>query len=148
MILAQDTFKKAVKGWNKRIFTEQDFFRLCKRFGVLVFEEDPDCVPGDGAYVVVEDIPVIFINNTLTGLKRLWVMFHELGHHLLHTPETCLFSDSTIHKAQSEANFFAALALLPEQMVRQIPLWEAYDVDEHSAKLLEMRLEFFENYKV
>src|SRR5205085_6608202 len=115
---------------------------FCKRFGVLVFEEDPDCVPGDGVYIVIEGIPIIFINNTLTGLKRLWVMYHEFGHHLLHTPETCLFSDSTIHKAQSEANFFAALALLPEPMVRQIPLWEAYEIDEHSAKLLEMRLEF------
>ncbi len=148
MISAQGVFKNLIKDWNKRALTEKDFFNLCKKLGVLVFEEDPDCVPGEGVYVVVEGIPVIFINNTLKGLKKLWVMFHELGHHLLHTPETCFFSESTVHKAQSEANLFAAIALLPEPMIRQIPLWEVYEVDEHSANLLQTRLEIFEIYKV
>jgi hypothetical protein len=111
----QETFKRLIKGWDERAFTEKDFYRLCNRFGILVFEENPEDMDQAGMYTVVEGIPVIFIDKTLRGLKRLWVMFHELGHHLLHTPETCFFSDSTVNKAQSEANAFAACALIPRR---------------------------------
>src|SRR5438105_11084410 len=117
-------FKKLIKDWNRRPLTEKDFFRLCKKLGVFVIEDSSDDMVGNGIYTVIENVPVIFINGRVKGLERLWAMFHELGHHLLHSPATCFFSDNTHHKAQSEANMFAAIALIPERYVRQRYLWE------------------------
>lgn len=148
MILAQDAFRRLIKGWNRRPLTEKDFYRLCRKFGILVFEEDPEEMTDKGEYTVVEGVPIIFLDKTLKGLERLWVMFHELGHHLLHSPETCFFSEGSVHKEQSEANAFAACALIPKQAVTQMYLWELYDVDEFAAKLFDIRLEFYEEHKM
>lgn len=141
-------FKSLARGWNRRAFTEKDFFRICKKLKVFVYEEDSEDMEWEGFYFVDEGVPTIVINGKLKGLKRLWAMFHELGHHLLHTPETCFFSENTYDKAQSEANIFAAIALIPEKTVRQMPLWELYDLDEFSAKLFQIRLEVFDTYKM
>jgi Zn-dependent peptidase ImmA (M78 family) len=148
MILLAHVFKKLIKEWNKRPLTEKDFFKLCKKFKVLVIEDGSNNMVGRGMYMVIEGIPTIFINSRLTGLERLWTMFHELGHHLLHTPETCFFSDSIHHKDQHEANIFAAIALIPENVARQRPLWNLYDLDEFAARLFEIRLEVFDLYKM
>jgi Zn-dependent peptidase ImmA (M78 family) len=148
MILINHVFQNLINGWNKRPLDERDFYRLCKRLDVLVIEDESDDMVGKGLYMVIEDIPTIFLDSRMQGLERLWTMFHELGHHLLHSPETCFFSDSTVHKAQSEANAFAAIALIPEKAVRQTYLWELYDVDEFAAKLFQIRLEVFELYKM
>lgn len=141
-------FQTLRKGWNKRPLTEKDFFAICKKEGVEVIEEDSEDMRWHGIYTVVLGVPFIVIDARLKGLERLWAMFHELGHHLLHSPDTCFFSESTQHKAQSEANAFAAIALIPEKVVRQMPLWELYELDEFAVKLFQIRLEVFEAYKM
>lgn len=148
MILLAHIFKKLIRNWNKRPLNEKDFYRLCKKLGVFVIETDSPNLISKGIYLVVRDIPTIFLDSRMHGMERLWTMFHELGHHILHSPETCFFSETTEHKAQSEANLFAAIALMPEKLVRQIPLWEFYELDEYSAKLFQIRLEVFEMYNL
>jgi|SRR5947209_1379490 len=148
MICLAHRFRKLRRGWNKRPLTEKDFWALCKKFGVEVYENCGEHMKWKGVYTVLDGIPTIIIHSGLKGLERLWTMFHELGHHLLHSPATCFFSDSTVHKAQSEANAFAAIALIPENVIRQMPLWELYDLDEFAAKLFQIRLEIFEIYKI
>jgi Zn-dependent peptidase ImmA (M78 family) len=141
-------FRTLIKNWNKKQLTEADFYRICKKQGVVVLENDTAVMKWKGLYMMIEGVPTIIINAKLKGLERLWAMFHELGHHILHSPSTCFFSESTVHKTQSEANAFAACALIPEQYVRQMYLWNLCDVDEFSAKLFQIRLEIFETYKV
>jgi Zn-dependent peptidase ImmA (M78 family) len=148
MNLAQDVFKRLIKGWNERPLTEKDFYKLCRKFGILVFEEDSEEMNDKGEYTVVEGVPIIFLDRTLKGLERLWVMFHELGHHLLHAPETCFFSEGTVNKEQSEANAFAACSLIPKPAVTQLYLWDLYDVDEFATKLFDIRLALYDDYKI
>ena len=148
MNLLAETIKRTVKAWNVRPLTEDDFWRLCKKNGVLAIEDDSDDMIRQGLYTVVEDVPVIFLHADLRGVERLWTMFHELGHHLLHTPETCFFSEHTYEKAQCEANIFTAIALIPKKVIQQMYLWDLYDVDEFAAKLFQIRLEVFEKYKM
>lgn len=147
MITLAHVFEKLIKDWNKRPLTEKDFYRLCRKLDVFVIEDNSGEMDDNGFYMVIEGVPTIFLNGRLKGLERLWTMFHELGHHILHTPETCFFSESTVHKAQSEANVFAAIALIPEKIVRQRPLWELYELDEFAARLFHIRLEVFEQYQ-
>lgn len=141
-------FKRLIKGWNRRALTEKDFYTLCEKFGVAVVENDTKRMRWKGIYTVIDGKPTIIVNAKLKGLERLWTLYHELGHYLLHSPSTCFFDESTLRKTQSEANFFAAYALFPEKWVRQRPLWELYDLDRHSVKLFNIRLEFFEKYKM
>src|SRR3954469_11592706 len=141
-------FRKLRRGWNRRPLTEIDFWALCKKHGVEVYENGGKHMKWKGVYTVLDDIPTIIVDARLRGLERLWTLFHELGHHLLHSPSTCFFSDSTVHKAQSEANAFAAIALIPQKAVRQMYLWDLYDIDEFAAKLFQIRLEVFELYKM
>ncbi|HLL74852.1 MAG TPA: ImmA/IrrE family metallo-endopeptidase [Pyrinomonadaceae bacterium] len=140
-------FRRQIKGWNRRPLTEDDFHRLRERYGVALSEEDSEDMIWKGIYTVIDGVPTIIINAKLKGLERLWTLFHELGHHLLHSPATCFFSEDTVRKAQSEANVFAAIALIPEKYVRQMYLWELYDCDEFAAKLFQIRLEVFERYE-
>lgn len=141
-------FRRTIKGWNRRLLTEKDFYAICEKLGVEVVENHTKKMRWKGIYTVIDGIPTIIINAKLKGLERLWTLFHELGHHLLHSPSTCFFDESTLRKTQSEANFFAAYALFPEKIVRQMPLWEIYELDEYAVKLFNMRLEFFELYKM
>lgn len=101
-----------------------------------------------GLYTEEDGVPIIFIRPELSRLEKLWVLFHELGHYLLHAPATCFFSKSTQHKIEHEANIFAVVALIPEVYVRQLYLWELYEVDEFTSKLFDIRLEIYETYKV
>lgn len=148
MIFLVSKFSGLIKGFNSRPLNEKDFFRLAKRHSLKIVEEDSDDMEWPGFYVVLDGVPTIFINAKLKGLERLWTLAHEIGHFFLHSPSTCFFSRSTVGKAESEANAFAAIALIPENVVRQMPLWELYDLDEFSAKLFQIRLEVFENYKM
>jgi Zn-dependent peptidase ImmA (M78 family) len=141
-------FRTLFKDFNRKPLTEKDLLRACRRHGVAVVEEESDDMEWPAFYVVIDGRPTIFLKAGLTGLKRLWALAHELGHHLLHSPATCFFSGDTAGKAEHEANCFAAYALMPEAVVRQIPLWEFYEVNEDSAKLLLIRLEFFDTYKL
>lgn len=148
MIFIAEVFSHLVKDWNCRPLSEKDFNKICKKLGILVIEDGSDDMKRKGLYTEDEGVPIIFIRPELTGLERLWVLFHELGHHLLHAPATCFFSEGTQHKAEHEASVFASIALIPEQYVRQLYLWDLYEVDEFAAKLFDIRLEVYEAYGV
>jgi Zn-dependent peptidase ImmA (M78 family) len=148
VIFIAPIFRKALKGWNKKRFDGKDFDRITKQLGVLVIEDGSEDMVRKGLYTEAKGVPIIFVRPELTGLEKLWVLFHELGHHLLHSPATCYFSESTQHKTEHEASVFAAIALIPQAYVRQMYLWDLYDVDEFAAKLFEIRLEVYEAYKV
>lgn len=141
-------FRRLVKGWNRRPLTEADLYAVAERQGVLILEDSTDDMEWNGLYTVIRKTPVIIVRADLKGLERLWTLYHELGHHLLHAPATCFFAEGSQHKAEHEANAFAACALIPERYVRQMYLWDLYEVDEFAAKLFQIRLEVFENYKV
>lgn len=142
-----EKFEKLVKGFNKKPLTEKDLLKICKKEGICIVEEDSDDMEWPAFYMMLDDIPTLFINAKIGGLERLWGIAHEIGHYFLHSPATCFFSDHAQSKPESEANLFAAYALFPETTVKQIPLWEIYDVDPCAVKLFHIRLGFFDSYK-
>lgn len=135
-------------GWNKRALTEADFHMLCKKLGVYLVEVDSDDMIWEGFYTIVLGKPTIIVNARLRGLERLWVLFHELGHHLLHSPATCFFSQSTIEKAQAEANAFATIALLPKPLLGKMLTWNLFEEDYFPTKILRARLKIMEQFKL
>lgn len=77
-----------------------------------------------GFYLVLNEIPFIAIERDLPEELQRIVCAHELGHHLLHreVSSQTLFDDYDLYRMENrfeqEANLFASLLLLPDQVVR------------------------------
>ncbi len=112
-------------GWNERPLTESDFYRICKRFRIGVTEMP---LTTGGFYYRVMGRDYIAVDSRLAGAKKLLVLFHELGHFLLHTPESG--ATANFHavggrtRQEIEADAFALCAVIPK------PLLEDRTVDE------------------
>jgi len=74
-----------------------------------------------GFYYRVLGKDYIAIDSRLTGAKELIVLFHEIGHLLLHTPESG--ATANFHRVarrtrqKIEADAFALCALIPRSML-------------------------------
>lgn len=107
-----------------------------------------------GFYKIINDVPFIFINKSLSGAEARLVCAHELGHHALHRnfarvgfEEFTLFSETS--RREYEANLFAAELLIDEEALEefieygytQSQIAAAFGIDE---KLIEMKLNFLQ----
>lgn len=105
-------------GWNQRSLTEDDFYKLCKRFKIMVTEMP---LTVSGFYYRVSGRDFIAVDSKLSGQKKLLVMFHELGHFLLHAPdcgETANFHGiQKTSRKEIEADAFALCAVIPKTML-------------------------------
>ena len=63
--------------WNERPLDEADFYKLCKRFKIVV-QEMP--LTTDGFYYRVMGRDYIAVDSRLNPPQKLLVLFHELGH--------------------------------------------------------------------
>lgn len=107
-----------------------------------------------GFYKIINDVPFIFINKSLSSAEARLVCAHELGHHALHRKfarvgfeEFTLFSETS--RREYEANLFAAELLIDEEALEefieygytQSQIAAAFGIDE---KLIEMKLNFLQ----
>lgn len=135
---------------NRHVFSESDALRLCKESGLSI--EDAD-IQQLGFYVKINGRATMHINQKLRGLIRLYVILHELAHHLLHASNYknaaffCL--DGQDSKQHHEAEAFALLAMLPEPFLRRLLAGDLYDeLGEYPQEIVEKRLHLLELYGV
>lgn len=133
-------------GWNKRPLTIEDFDQYCYEEGIWVYK-----VPlkhDEGMFFRFRERPVIVLNKRLAPGMLVWAAFHELGHYCLHPPELQYFAAGTTDKANYEANFLAAIALIPK---RYVEMYTKADIQEeygYPNELFALRKELYERYKV
>ena len=133
-------------GWNERTLTEDDFHRLCRRFGIKV-QEMPLRVCG--FYYRVKGKNFFAIDSKLTGAKKLSVMFHELGHFLFHAPESG--ATANFHgvghrtRKECEADVFALCAILPKEMISKRSSDELLD-EGFEPEIIQQRYEIFKRF--
>ena len=105
-------------GWHERPLTELDFYRICKRFRIGVTEM-PLVTGGFNYRVMGRDF--IAIDSRLSGSAKLLVLFHELNHFLLHTPQSGAIAN--FHRVgrrtrqEIEADAFALCAVIPRAVL-------------------------------
>ncbi len=101
-------------GWNRRPLAETDFHRLCRRHKITV-QEMPLKV--SGFYYSMMGRHFIAIDSRLPPAKKLFVMFHEFAHFLLHAPDRGVTANfhgiGRKTRKECEADLFAAVALIP-----------------------------------
>lgn len=100
--------------WNLRILTEHDALRICNENSVHLVE---DVNTRFGKIVFHRGYVFIVMNPDLSPAMRLWVLWHEIGHFMLHAPASSRFTPMIERKNDREANYLAAIALMPKTLV-------------------------------
>ncbi len=131
-------------GWNERELNEDDLDIVCDGEGIALFEFE---MRRTGMYGVCEGVPVILLNKKLRGVKKTEVGFHEVGHHILHSPSMCLFTRNSSRRHQLEAQAVAAVALIPFCRL-EIVLKSEELLSQYPPKLIKFRLEVLEHYGI
>lgn len=142
-ILSQ-IIKRKLPEWNEVVFNESLAQLACERLLVRVAEWN---IRARGEYLIENGVPFILLRKGLSERMRLWVWLHELGHHLLHYPATHRFSKSTHTRMDREANFFAAIALMPTSLCRIMTPAEIAAEYNYPDEIIEIRREVAANYE-
>lgn len=100
-----------------------------------------------GFYQYFQRNNIIYINEDLSDIEKIFVCAHELGHMLMHKQANCLYMDThtnfNTNKYEIEANKFAMELLLPDAELHQYPdltLDQLSRMFGYSKSLLELRL--------
>lgn len=144
-ILSQ-IIKKKLSEWNTHILTEDDFYNICQSEKVHIFEEY--FFKYKGEYLIQDGKSLILLQKKMSREEKLWVGFHELGHHLLHYPVPHRFSKGLCRKMDREANFFAAIALLPTEVIKLKSFVEILEDYNYPKGLIIIRKEIYDNYRI
>lgn len=131
-------------GLNRRVYTEHDLLKLCRRHGIVICEAYTGHL---GLYLIYNGAPFIILQPGLSAGLRLWVMMHEFAHFLLHAPNASTFTASMERKADFEANIIAALALMPFQMVKTALPGEIQEAFGYPRELMNIRKDVYEWFR-
>lgn len=101
--------------------TETDFFEICERENIEVIWTPTKfsfhCSSPLGSFIT--------ISLRLTGLKRLFVMYHELGHHFISPGKEYSVSwcnmPNEVDRDEKEADAIAHAAIIPARDLYRLP---------------------------
>jgi|SRR6185503_7676452 len=125
--------------WNQRVLTIDDFDRLCELEDVAVEKRETGF---PGLYTRRDGRPVITISPAVLPRARGWVLWHEMGHVLLHDPG-CAFFYRNDRKLERQADLVAACALIPRPLLEKASLSEIREEYRYPIELCELRQMFF-----
>ncbi|MEP7075410.1 MAG: ImmA/IrrE family metallo-endopeptidase [Acidobacteriota bacterium] len=134
--------------WNSRVLTEDDFYRLCKRFRITV-QEMPLSV--SGFYYCMKKRHFIAVDSKLDRQEKLFVMFHEFAHFLMHTPDAGVTANfhgiGKKTRKECEADAFAACAMVPKTWIESRTEEEIMD-EGIDPEILKQRLQIYSRFRV
>lgn len=133
-------------GWNERVLTESDLYGLCGRFDITV-DEQP--LATAGFYYRLMGRDGIAVNSRMDPEHKLFVLFHEFAHFLLHAPESGPAANfhgiGRRSRAEVEADAFALCAMIPRPMLLE-PAGALYD--SLKPEMVNSRLELLRVYNI
>lgn len=135
--------KLLAAGWNERHLTRQDADQLIEREKIDLRIEP---MLFEGLYLVRRNRPRIFLNAHLTGYMSLLVLWHEIAHHILHSPNMCFYHQCSLQKYESEAQRVAVCSLIPYTWVLNRSLSDIQDELQCSKELCWDRKFIYETY--
>jgi Zn-dependent peptidase ImmA (M78 family) len=142
MLFFLDKFSDLKCHWNKKPLTDEDFYRLGKRHKITV-QEMPLRV--SGFYYCMLGRHYIAINSRLGHPKKLFVMFHEFAHYLIHAPDSG--ATANFHgigkktRKEFEADAFAVCALIPRPVVESRSVQDLIEVEGLPEELVRQRID-------
>jgi Zn-dependent peptidase ImmA (M78 family) len=135
---------------NERPLAESDFYRICRREKIKVIEYP--LVSSPGFYMVCKRRPMIAVDSRLHGVRRLYILWHELAHYFLHVPPHATgahwFRLQLDTRAEFEAEVFSVIAMIPETLLRSMLSGEIEDEYGFTREILEFRLKVLDLYGI
>lgn len=128
-------------GWNKKVLTEADASEFCRSHRITV---TVDKRQEYGKLLYYKGYPFILINPALDPGMRLWVLWHEVAHFILHYPETSKFSASMKRKNDREANMVAAVAMMPRPIIEGHTLAEIQHAFGYPLEVVKIRYDIYQ----
>lgn len=136
-------------GWNQKVLSEDDFILACKKFKIG-FQFMPLRV--SGFYYCVKEGHYIAIDSKLKGWKRPFTIFHELGHFMLHAPEsgyTANFSGVLKNsRHEKEADAFAWTCVFPLRLLLAKSNAELMEEEGYMPWMIKRRRKVYERYGI
>lgn len=149
MLFFLDKISKLRCQWNKQPLTEEDFHRLCRRQKVVV-QEMPLTV--SGFYYCVLGKHYIAIDSKLKHHEKLFVMFHEFAHYLMHAPDTNATANfhgiGQKNRKEIEADAFAICALIPKPWIENRTIQELIEDEGLPVEIVKERREMYEMFRI
>lgn len=142
-VILTSLIRKRLPDWNQRVLGMKDFEQICHAERVLFLESIGRKHKGE--FIPYANRNIIILRAGLNEGERRWVAFHELGHYFLHAAAH-QFSRSAHRRMDREANIFAAIALLPTQLIKndeQLAL-DGY----YPAEFIKIRHEIYKEYGI
>lgn len=138
-----DKITKLKCKWNEKALSQDDFYRLCRRSKVNVVEMP---LRVSGFYYCLLGKHHIAINSRLGPEQKLFVMFHEFAHFLMHAPDDGVTANfhgvGRKTRKEKEADAFALCALIPRTRIESGQIDELIE-DTFSQELVVQRMELF-----
>ena len=117
---------------------------MCRKHKVTV-QEMPLRV--GGFYYCMLGRHYIAVNSRLRSPMKLFVMFHEFAHYLIHAPDAGVTADfhgiGRKTRKEFEADAFAVCALIPRRMIETRSVQEMAEEDGLPEGLILDRLELY-----
>ena len=135
--------------WNKKPLTEDVFHQLCRRYKITV-QEMPLRV--SGFYYCVLGKHYIAIDGGLKKHQKLFVMFHEFAHYLMHAPDSG--ATANFHgigkktRKETEADAFALCALIPKTWIENRTTQELIEDEGLPPEIVKERREIYEIHRL
>jgi len=141
--------------WNSEQLQESFFHSFCDDNDILVIQS-PLRYGVKAMLWFVESEYVITVNSLLDPNLRLFGMWHEIGHFILHSPNRTVGSyfwgDEKIYKGkrkeENEADVFALCALIPKSWVETKTLRELIEDDLFTQDIVVKRKQVYEKYNL
>ncbi len=128
--------------WNQDPLDQHDFYRLCGRHKISV-QEMPLRV--SGFYYCLLGQHYIAVNSRLAPHRKLFVMFHEFAHYLMHAPDNGVTANfhgiGKKTRKELEADAFAVCALIPRTKIETCPIEDLIEVEGFPEDLVAQRVE-------
>lgn len=135
-----------IDGWNIRPLILEDVIEFCRKHSIYI-KQDENQIDGELVYYTKGEktYTFILISPFLDAGMRLWVLWHEIAHFILHYPAAAKFSNACTDKCDSEANFVAAIAMMPRKAIEGKTTSEVIHEFGYPRALVELRYQIYQN---
>lgn len=144
MFLSQ-VAKDKIEELNERVQHEDKALEFCSRHKIYIVEDRRQKY---GKLKFYKGYVFLLINPDLSKGWRLWVLWHEIGHFIFHSPRSSSFSISTKRKNDREANYVAALVLIPKDIIEMFTPGEIQEEYGYPMELIQIRLDICRKEKI
>jgi Zn-dependent peptidase ImmA (M78 family) len=133
---------------NRHVFSVADVWMLCDEYEVDIKEGDYE---QEAFYMKIHGKATIYVRRDVRGIRWLYVVLHELAHHILHATRydnaAFFFLDRQDSKQHHEAEAFALMAMLPEKFLRRLLAGDLLDeLGDYPKEIIMKRLRLLEAY--